>query len=521
MRRICLLFIIFPLVVFADSGSISCDKKEINIGEQVICRISVDSLSEYNVINYNIKENDGISLVDVRSNYSDLWKVDDSRAYASSIVNGLQEFGILLFRADKDGVYKLGVNNISFGLYDSDNFISIDDLNYDIKVISKDNYLSDIKVNGESLEDFNKNNLFYDIDTYDSEVDIEGVLSNEYAKISGNGKIKISDNDEKVVVVLEVVSESGILKSYVININNLNYKDNKIDKSLKDVIFKNNLGDTLLIDFKSDVYKYDIEVSKKVSSVEISGVLSNKDCSFVKGFSDGKFKISSGNNIILIKVKDKNGDIKIYTFNIIKPIESLSGNSYLKSLDIDGYYLSFSKKVRNYNLDISRGCKKLNINAIAEDEQAIVSIENNYNLKDGSVVKIVVGAADGTTTTYNINIRVKGFNLMLIFYLIIPFGIIYILIRKRDSIINFINRYRSFDNMSYDKLLDKYFVINDGKGITKFFERLSDEVKKEILVEALSNNILANKTNKYLEVYKLSKKKGSKKKGNKNTKKKK
>lgn len=514
MKRLWLLFFL-PLFVFADSGKISCDKSEVNVGEQIVCRLSVDSLSEYNVINYTIKDVDGISLVDVRSNYSDLWKVDSSSAYASSIVNGLQEFGILLFKADSDGVYSVGVSDISFGMYDSDSMISVDDLSYDIKVISKDNYLSDIKINGESLENFNKNTLFYEIDTFDSEIDVEGIVSNEFAKISGNGKIKIGENDEKVVVVLEVVSESGIYKSYVVTVNNMNYKDNNVDRNLKDVIFKNNLGDTLLINFKSDVYKYDIEVSKKVSSVEISSVLSNKDCSYVKGFGDGEFKIKSGNNIILIKVKDKSGNIKVYTFNVIKPIESLSGNSYLKSLDIDGYYLSFSKKVRNYNLDISSGSKSLVINAVTEDDDAIVSIVGNDNLKDGSVVKVVVTAPDGTTSTYNINIGVKDFNFMIIFYLLIPFVLIYLIIRNRDSIIKFVNSYRSLENMSYEKLLDKYFVINKDKGITKFFDKLSDDVKRDILIEALSNKVLVNKTSRYLDIYRSSRKKSSKKKAKK------
>lgn len=517
-KLILFIFIITsPLAVFADKGNISCDKKEINVGEQLVCRLSVDSLNEYNTINYNIKDIEGLSLVDVRSNYNDLWKVDNNKAYASSIVNGLQEFIILLFKADKDGIYKIEINNINFGLYDSDTMTNIDDLYYDIKVISKDNYLNDIKINNESIENFNKNTLYYEIDTLESEVEIEGILSNEFAKISGNGKVKI--NDEKTVVVLEVTSESGILKSYIIVINNLNYKENNTDNPLKDVIIKNNLGDTILIDFKSDIYKYDIEVSKKVNSINISGELSSKEYSFVKGYTDGEFKINSGNNVILIKTKDKTGNNKVYIFNIIKPIESLSDNSYLKSLDIDGYYLSFSKKVKNYNLDISRGSKKLNINAVAEDAGAIINIEGNENLKDGSAVKVIVTAADGTTTTYTIHIGIKGFNFMIVLYLIIPFSIIYLLIKKKENIIRIINNYRKLENMSYDKLLNKYLIVNGNKGITKFYDNLSEDTKKEILIEALTNKILINKTNKYLEIYRLSKKKVTKKKTNKKKKK--
>lgn len=508
MKRFFLLFIMFlPLGVFAaDKASINCDKKEVNVGDQVVCRLSINSSSEYNVVKYNIESMDGFNLVDVRSNYSNLWKVNGEGATATSIVNGLQEFGILLFEATSDGIFNVNINNIEYGVYNDESLKKLDNISYGIKVLSQDNYLTDIKINGVSLSDFNKNSLFYDVDVSDSEVDIEGVLSNKYAKLDGNGKVTISENEEKVVVVLAVTSESNTLRSYVITLNNLNYKDSEDDVYLKDISLKNDLGDSLLIDFKSDVYKYDIEVSKNVNSVNLSGVLSDKDLSFVKGYSGGKIKLLPGNNVVLLKIKNKSNVNVVYVFNIVKPIDLLSNNSYLKSLNINGFDLSFSKKVKNYYLEISRGCKSLDIDATAEDPLAVINVDGNDNLKDGSVVRINVTAQDGTMSTYNVNISIKGFNMLSILYLLIPILIFIVLFKKKDLIVNFIKNINNYDNMSYDKLVDKYNDIYDVNGMTNFYNKLDLDDKRVILIEALTKKIMVNKTDKYLELYKKSKK---------------
>ena len=99
MKKIILLFtfLLLPNVVFADNNFLlSCDKNKINVNDQVICRLSFKSDDEYNYNKYDIATLDGLSLIDVRSNYSNLWNVKNNESVSQNIVNGLQEFGILM-----------------------------------------------------------------------------------------------------------------------------------------------------------------------------------------------------------------------------------------------------------------------------------------------------------------------------------------------------------------------------------------------------------------------------------------
>ena len=508
MKKFILLFtfLLLPKVVFADNEFLlSCDKNKINVNDQVICRLSFKSDDEYNYIKYDIAELDGLSLVDVRSNYSNLWNVKNNESVSQNIVNGLQEFGILLFKASKSGEYNLKVTNISYGIYDSSELKDVKEVSTKVKVISDDNFLKSIKINDVEIKDFDINKFNYTYETDLSEINIEAISNNNFANVSGAGKITLTKHLERVVVPIIVTSESGASRAYILNIVNKNYVDNNMDKTLDDLIIKNDAGDTIIFDFKSDIYDYNIEVGNKVNYVNISPKILNKDSSFVKGFNGGKINIKSGNNIVLIKIVDKENNEKTYVLNIIKPIESFSNNSYLKSIDIKGYNLKFSKKVRNYNLEIKRNDRSLDSSPVLDDENASYEISGNENLKNGSAIYITVTAPDTSNTVYTINISVKKVNMFMIFYLIIPVGLIYLGYKNKNSIVKLLKKKKLIEELTLDELLTRYNLNYKDKGLTKFFDKLSEEDKRTILIESLKNNILANKTSLYLNLYKANK----------------
>ena len=86
--------------------------------------------------------------------------------------------------------------------------------------------------------------------------------------------------------------------------------------------------------------------------------------------------------------------------------DNSSSDSYLKSLVIKDYKLDFSKKVKRYILNINSGTKKLDISAIANNDKASIKISGNDNLKEGSIIKIIVTAENETRTVYQITVHI-------------------------------------------------------------------------------------------------------------------
>lgn len=92
-----------------------------------------------------------------------------------------------------------------------------------------------------------------------------------------------------------------------------------------------------------------------------------------------------------------------------KPDES--NNKNLKSLTISGDYKltpAFNKDVTEYSLNVASDIDSIDIKAVAEDDNAKVTISGNDKLLMGeNTVEVKVTAEDGTTRTYKINVT-KG-----------------------------------------------------------------------------------------------------------------
>ena len=179
----------------------------------------------------------------------------------------------------------------------------------------------------------------------------------------------------------------------------------------------------MTVPYDTDSIKIDTVVSSNKSKVEVSG----------------NDNLQVGENIVTIKVTSANGDVREYRIIVTKKDKEviLSNNNYLKSLEISNYSIKFNKETLSYNLKI-KDEDMLDIMAIADDVNANVTIKNNKDLKNKSVISITVTAEDGSVREYNINITKKmEINYLLIVVIvesIIIIGIIlYFIIRKRKN----------------------------------------------------------------------------------------
>ena len=167
---------------------------------------------------------------------------------------------------------------------------------------------------------------------------------------------------------------------------------------------------TFDIAFDKDVTVYTLTVPYDTESVILSGSLED-----ITSTVDGliEYKLTDDKTTANITVVAEDGTIKVYTVYIIKEAKPenvatpvtyyYSSNNYLKSLEIDGYEITFNKEINEYKITVKSDVTSLDIKAIPEDSRARVEITGNEKFKKGNnTVTITVTAEDGSTREYKI-----------------------------------------------------------------------------------------------------------------------
>lgn len=167
---------------------------------------------------------------------------------------------------------------------------------------------------------------------------------------------------------------------------------------------------TFDIAFDKDVTVYTLTVPYDTESVILSGSLED-----ITSTVDGliEYKLTDDKTTANITVVAEDGTIKVYTVYIIKEAKPenvatpvtyyYSSNNYLKSLEIDGYEITFNKETNEYKITVKNDVTSLDIKAIPEDSRARVEITGNEKFKKGNnTVTITVTAEDGSTREYKI-----------------------------------------------------------------------------------------------------------------------
>ncbi|NLL01457.1 MAG: cadherin-like beta sandwich domain-containing protein [Mollicutes bacterium] len=437
-----LLFIfllLLPLNVEAkDQFIIKCDQATFKEFEDFACRTNVETVFEFNKITFELELSKGISLDEVRSNFTGLWEISADKNLITAktknniLVSELQEFGILLLSTMDYGEQRIKIKNITLTNSIDNTTQSLENAETEIKILSSENQLKNIYLNSEAISKFNSEIYTYkvNIDNNIEKIEITADLINENSKITGVGEIKIEANNPVTVVPITVKSETGITRIYYLYLVKEIIDTNLTADSIELTDSKKNLID---FEFNPNIYEYQIEVDSNITSLNLNVMLSDS-LSLVKDYGNRKIDIHDGDNAVLIKIKNKDNEVRTYVLNITKLLSNKSANFYLKTLEIDKYELKFSKKVKVYYLPIKKSTKKLNINATAEDKKATVNIIGNEDLKEGSIVKILVKAENGSKFTYQIHIKCLKHNIfktiLFIALLLSLIGLIYIGYKK-------------------------------------------------------------------------------------------
>ena len=287
---------------------------------------------------------------------------------------------------------------------------------YTINVIrakSSNNYLSDLKVNGQTVNNFNKEKLEYTLDDVKgdvSSIEVSAIAEDTNASVTGTGNKSLSVGDNSIEVI--VTAENGTTKTYTIKVKKLSN-----DTALKSLTVTSDPMGTLTPTFTSTTYNYTYNYDSSVTSLDVTAITNDVNAKVGIVDSDSIDTITSTvgsatktfNSTVKnvkVTVTAEDGTTKDYTIVLSR---TLSSNSYLKDISIDGNTIEgFNKEKFEYNIKVSRETDSIDVSAILDDEKATLTtdLSNKFSLNLGAnKINIVVTAENGDTSTYVLNVE--------------------------------------------------------------------------------------------------------------------
>lgn len=295
---------------------------------------------------------------------------------------------------------KLGLNTFKITVTSESGINRI----YTLKIYRNDNRdktntLSSLEVeNNKITPEFNKNTVSYTLTVKKdvTSVKINATLESDKSSFNkGYGPRTVNLNYGVNNVVIKVTSESGAVKTYTIKITRED--DRSSNNYLKSLNVSS--GD---FTFNKKTLNYSFTVPNEVTSLKVFAAAEDTK-STVSGVKT--YNLKEGLNKITITVTAENKQTRTYTLQVTRIVKNITKetNNKLESLEITNYQINFDPETTIYNLTIENE-KSLNITPKVQDSTSSVVVNGNENLKDGSVIKLVVTAVDGSTKEYIINI---------------------------------------------------------------------------------------------------------------------
>ncbi len=263
---------------------------------------------------------------------------------------------------------------------------------------SNNNYLSDLKVDGATVTDFNKNTETYTITVPSTKenITLSGLTEENHATTSGFGTFDLETGVNTFQVV--VTAENGDEKTYTVVVNR-EKSDNSALSNLSVV------QTTISPDFNPSTLAYTANVGYNVTNVDIVATVSDSK-STVTG--DGNKELNTGDNVFEIVVTSENNTTTTYTLTVIR---AKNNNANLSNITLSGGYSldeTFDPNDTEYNVSVPNTVESLVITAYKQDPNAVSVVgDGNISLNTGTNnINIVVTAEDGVTTkTYKLNIQ--------------------------------------------------------------------------------------------------------------------
>lgn len=304
-----------------------------------------------------------------------------------------------------------------------------------------------------------------------------------------------------------VTAESNLngVKTKTINVKSITTKKTTTTTKKKS---SNNYLTTIIIDdnqiegFSKDKTKYYVSVANEVNKVKIDARVEDENATYD---INGPQMLEVGDNEYTIGVTSEDNTTRFYKVIITRKEEDASSNTNISSIKISGYKFNLDGYSKTYHLKINEDDDKLNVKVELEDENASYEIEGNSNLRDGSIIKIVITAENGDIDTYRIIIS-KDEKTNYLMYIIIGISILVIIlliifivfkknnrknVKKKDNKISDNERNNFHKDSEKDVDLEKTIEISS---LNDNGENIDNDENEETRMLPLEENVELEKT---------------------------
>lgn len=252
--------------------------------------------------------------------------------------------------------------------------------------------LEAIIINDVVLDKFDSNTTSYDITIKDkARVKIDATAKDQAAKIEGIQTYELEHGLNKIKLI--VTTKNGTKKEY--NLNVTREDSRSMVNILKTLTISN-----VTINYQSHIRNYNIEVENNIDKVTIESTLYDKKSTYIEDYSNKTVDLKVGMNTFVIQVKAENESINKYTINIIRKDKNPIYNTVIS---INNKEIDFNSYKSDYDIVVNNEEEILDFNVQLPNDTSSYEIEGNSNLKNGSIVKVIIKDKD-KTLEYNFKI---------------------------------------------------------------------------------------------------------------------
>ena len=236
-------------------------------------------------------------------------------------------------------------------------------------------------------------------------------------------------------------------------------------------------GQKLTPDFSKDVTSYTLNVDKDIEKLDIKAEAEDTKATVQIA---GNESIKEGENVVTVSVSAEDGTVKIYEIKVEKGKENKTlGLSTLK-IENTNIEQNFKTDLYNYEIDIKEDISKLEIEAIANDENATVEILGNEGLLEGeNIITIIVSSKDGlekvtyqikvnkiiapiqTVTAYNFDKNIVIYGIIAAIVLVALFIVVWYVIKHRKQENDEFEDYYDDEDFENNEEIDEEMKVDD------------------------------------------------------------